>query len=201
MALEMERQRETQERNRSRRDANVDGDLLEFEDSLKSKRTREREERRADTLGGERGKWEAVDDDVANMREVESSESSDEDYKDPRAGPSGSATTSARSAILDEEPDLQRGVAAAIQMADKKGYWEKGERRSTGRNLNHLQAKNYTIDDKAGRGGDDDRGRGGRERYGGATQPFEEKKNFKPNVQLEYIDDDGRRLTSKEAFK
>lgn len=41
----------------------------------------------------------------------------------------------------------------------------------------------------------------GRDRYCGPIQDFKEKETFKPNVKLEYIDDDGHILNSKEAFR
>lgn len=40
-----------------------------------------------------------------------------------------------------------------------------------------------------------------RERYSGPTSDFKEKDGYKPNVKLEYIDDDGRLLSRKEAFR
>ncbi len=41
-----------------------------------------------------------------------------------------------------------------------------------------------------------------RERYsGGPSQPFSEKSGYNPNVKLEYIDDSGRLLNQKEAFR
>ena len=102
--------------------------------------------------------------------------------------------------ILDEEPDLQSGVAAAIKLASNKGYWETEERANKSSKLKHLEARNYTIEDKAN---DDRHGRRG-ERYGGssgATSSFSEKSDYKPNVKLEYIDDEGRMLDQKEAFR
>jgi len=52
--------------------------------------------------------------------------------------------------------------------------------------------------------GDDDR-RGGRgrdnDRYSGPTSEFKEKEGYKPTVSLEYVDDEGRKLCSKEAFR
>nr|CAH7745441.1 unnamed protein product [Callosobruchus chinensis] len=65
--------------------------------------------------------------------------------------------------------------------------------------LAHLQAKHYSIEDKSY--GDDGDGRGRRERYMGPVTEFKEKDTFKPNVKLEYIDDEGRVLNSKEAFR
>jgi U4/U6.U5 tri-snRNP-associated protein 1 len=42
---------------------------------------------------------------------------------------------------------------------------------------------------------------GRRERYSGPTSDFKEKDGYKPNVKIEYIDDDGRVLNPKEAFR
>ena len=40
-----------------------------------------------------------------------------------------------------------------------------------------------------------------RDRFNGPTSEFKEKDGFKPNVKLEYIDDDGHVLSAKEAFR
>lgn len=42
---------------------------------------------------------------------------------------------------------------------------------------------------------------GRRERYLGPTSDFKEKDGYKPNIKLEYIDDDGHILSAKEAFR
>lgn len=56
-------------------------------------------------------------------------------------------------------------------------------------NLNvYLQ---YREDDKHAR----------RERYSGPTSEFKEKEGYKPNVKLDYIDDEGHILSKKEAFR
>lgn len=39
------------------------------------------------------------------------------------------------------------------------------------------------------------------DRFNGPTSDFKEKDGFKPNVKLEYIDDDGHVLSAKEAFR
>lgn len=103
-------------------------------------------------------------------------------------------------AILDEEPDLGSGVAGALHLAMSKGYLEKEENnRPSNSRFAHLQAKNYAIEDKT-HGEDDKFGR--RERYhNGPTTEFREHETFKPNVKLEYIDDSGRLLNAKEAFR
>jgi len=49
----------------------------------------------------------------------------------------------------------------------------------------------FRDDDKFGR----------RDRFNGPTSDFKEKESFKPNVKLEYIDDDGHVLSAKEAFR
>ena len=69
-----------------------------------------------------------------------------------------------------------------------------------GSSLKHLEAKNYAIDDKM-RDRDDDRSSRGRDRYNGPSQPFQEKSGYTPNIKLEYIDDSGRLLNAKEAFR
>lgn len=37
--------------------------------------------------------------------------------------------------------------------------------------------------------------------HSGAASEFKDKDNYKPNVKLEYIDDSGRLLNEKEAFR
>merc|ERR1719187_2208308 len=50
--------------------------------------------------------------------------------------------------ILEEEPDVSRGVANALKLAFKKGYFDKGEKATKGSGLKHLRAVNYSIEDK-----------------------------------------------------
>lgn len=53
-------------------------------------------------------------------------------------------------AILDEEPDVSSGMGAALKLALSKGYLEKEEsNRPSNTRMAHLQAQNYSIDDKA----------------------------------------------------
>ncbi|CAG2066988.1 unnamed protein product, partial [Timema podura] len=100
--------------------------------------------------------------------------------------------------ILDAEPDVGSGVAGALRLAISKGYLEKEDKnKPSASRFAHLQAQNYSIEDKTYF--DDDKF-GRRERYSGPTSDFKEKETFKPNVKLEYIDDDGRILNAKEAF-
>ncbi|XP_042862737.1 U4/U6.U5 tri-snRNP-associated protein 1-like [Penaeus japonicus] len=101
--------------------------------------------------------------------------------------------------ILEEEPDASKGVANALKLALKKGYLEKTNiSKSANAALQHLRAVHYSIEDKAV---DDDR-RGNRgERYIGPVTDFKEKDKYKPDVKLEYVDDEGRKLNAKEAFR
>lgn len=102
-------------------------------------------------------------------------------------------------AILDEEPDVASGVGAALKLAMSKGYLEKDDsNRPSNARFAHLQAQHYSIDDKA-YGEDDKYSR--RDRYSGPLMDFKEKDGFKPNVKLEYIDDNGHILNAKEAFR
>lgn len=51
--------------------------------------------------------------------------------------------------ILDNEPDVGSGVAAALRLAMSKGYLEKEEQnKPSNTRFAHLQAKNYSIEDK-----------------------------------------------------
>jgi U4/U6.U5 tri-snRNP-associated protein 1 len=108
-------------------------------------------------------------------------------------------------AILDEEPDIASGVANALKLAMSKGYLEKEEsNRPSNTRFAHLQAQHYSIDDKAH--GEDDKyhrrgGGGGGGGYGGPLSEFREKPGYRPNVKLEYIDDNNQKLTPKEAFR
>ncbi|XP_076628102.1 U4/U6.U5 tri-snRNP-associated protein 1 [Colletes latitarsis] len=102
-------------------------------------------------------------------------------------------------AILDAEPSLGHGVSGALKLAMSKGYLQKEDSsRPSASRFAHLQAQNYSIEDKTY--GDDDKF-GRRDRFNGPTSEFKEKDGFKPNVKLEYIDDDGHVLSAKEAFR
>lgn len=104
-------------------------------------------------------------------------------------------------AVLDDEPVVNQGLAAALQLADKKGYLERQSNKGTGapRN-NQLEAQNYSIEDK--RYDDLDEKYRKRDRYsGGMTMEFKEKEGYKPEIKLEYVDDAGRKMSEKEAFR
>lgn len=131
-------------------------------------------------------------------------------------------------AILDEEPDVGSGMGAALKLALSKGYLEKEEsNRPSNTRMAHLQAKNYSIEDKT-HGyssqiwissikqfsidwicfvlfclfhSDDDKFNRRDRFHSGPISEFKEKDSYKPNVKLEYIDDNGHLLNEKEAFR
>jgi U4/U6.U5 tri-snRNP-associated protein 1 len=100
--------------------------------------------------------------------------------------------------ILEEEPDVSVGVAGALQLAMKKGYLDKEMNKANlSAKASQLQAKNYLIEEKFY---DDDR-YGRRERFSGPISEFKEKSGYQPDVKLEYVDDVGRLMNEKEAFR
>uniref|UniRef100_A0A182IJG7 U4/U6.U5 tri-snRNP-associated protein 1 n=1 Tax=Anopheles atroparvus TaxID=41427 RepID=A0A182IJG7_ANOAO len=103
-------------------------------------------------------------------------------------------------AILDEEPDVALSVAGALKLAQSKGYLEREEsNRPSNARFAHLQAQNYSIEDK--NYGEENDKYSRRDRYAGPIMDFKEKESFKPNPKLDYIDDSGHLLTQKEAFR
>ncbi|XP_076342189.1 U4/U6.U5 tri-snRNP-associated protein 1-like [Tachypleus tridentatus] len=100
--------------------------------------------------------------------------------------------------ILEEEPDVSTGMAAALQLAMKKGYLENEVKKPvSAQRHSDLQAQSYTIEEKFY---DDDKA-SRRDRYVGPLSDFKDKEGYKPDVKLEYIDDSGRLLDAKEAFR
>ncbi|KAK2162666.1 hypothetical protein LSH36_94g05047 [Paralvinella palmiformis] len=104
-------------------------------------------------------------------------------------------------AVLDDEPVVTDGLAAALELACKKGYLDKTLKKPVSAPKHvHLQAKNYSIEDK--RYDDLDEKFRKRDRYmGGVVTDFKEKNAYKPDVKLEYIDEAGRIMNPKEAFR
>ena len=87
-------------------------------------------------------------------------------------------------------------------LASKKGYLNSSSSKAaTARVTLNLEAKNYSIEDK--RVEDDDKYRSKRDRYTGSgpVMPFREKDGYDPDIKLEYIDDLGREMSKKEAFR
>ena len=174
----------------------VPKEILDFEDSLKEESTLEFEKN--NRMKEKRGQWEEV---------TENNGHAPIDLDGESFGGSSKArqrSNVADSTILDEEPDMAVGVAAALKVARNKGYITSQEKEQKSAGLKHLLAKNYSIDDKAQSRDDDGgrRGRGDRDRdRSGPTMAFQEKSGYVPNVQLEYVDDGGRLMNEKEAFR
>ncbi|KRX20328.1 U4/U6.U5 tri-snRNP-associated protein 1 [Trichinella nelsoni] len=108
--------------------------------------------------------------------------------------------------ILEEEPEARRSVAAALQLAFRKGYLDKDKKGfDQDAQLQHLKAKRYTILDKQFNDIDDKYAkkleRMGGSGHGGPIVDFKEKKNYVPNVKLEYADEHGRLMDAKDAFR
>ncbi|XP_022594066.1 U4/U6.U5 tri-snRNP-associated protein 1 [Seriola dumerili] len=107
--------------------------------------------------------------------------------------------STASATILDEEPIVNSGLAAALLLCKNKGLldtqMQKVARVKAPKGA--LPNDNYCIEDKMGF--DDKYSR--REEYRGFTQDFKEKDGYKPDVKIEYVDESGRKLTPKEAFR
>jgi len=162
-------------------------ELMDFERQLAEERRRnqEKEERKRDAERlQERGGWNVLE------KEAGSDDSMDVDNQD--GGDNGTV-------ILDEEPVAGSGMAAALKLAMSKGYLEKEEtkRITVSKSGQELQAQRYTIEDKVVE--DDKYTR--RHRFDGPVTEFKEKEGYKPTLKLEYIDDGGKALNTKEAFR
>jgi len=194
----------------------VDKELLDFEKSLESERMRsavewskmeEREEKvkKKEETRSKRGTWEEVDEEV-----VEEGRWKEGARRQQRRGGSSTSNNTGggkapyRPAILEDEALAATGMGAALKMALQKGYLDTEEKKVKSTGLVHLKCKNYNIDDKSRDHEEDDRKRrgGARDRgYQGPTSSFSEKKGYKPEVTLEYVDDTGRAMNAKEAFR
>jgi len=102
--------------------------------------------------------------------------------------------------ILEEEPEVGPGIAGALKLAMKKGYLEQEKRKpSAAPRMKHLMAKNYSIEDK---NYEEERvPYHKRDMYSGPLSEFKDKEHYKPDVKLEYTDEDGRTISAKEAFR
>lgn len=107
--------------------------------------------------------------------------------------------STASATILDEEPIVKSGLAAALLLCKNKGLLDTQMQKvaRVRATKGALPNDNYCIEDKMGF--DDKYSR--REEYRGFTQDFKEKDSYKPDVKIEYVDESGRKLTPKEAFR
>uniref|UniRef100_A0A8C4Q418 U4/U6.U5 tri-snRNP-associated protein 1 n=1 Tax=Eptatretus burgeri TaxID=7764 RepID=A0A8C4Q418_EPTBU len=100
--------------------------------------------------------------------------------------------------ILEEEPVIASGLSAALKLCNSKGYLDtKMQRVARVKAPKTLPSSVYTIEDKSH--ADDKYSR--REEYRGYGQDFKEKDCYRPDIRIEYVDDTGRKLNPKEAFR
>lgn len=105
-------------------------------------------------------------------------------------------------AILGEEPDTSRSLAATLKLAAAKGYIDKETNKQkpivvlSSAKKAKLEARSYTIEEKR------EERRDQRTRGREQLREVAESEDYKPEINLEYTDDAGRKLeTPKEAFK
>ncbi|XP_061429673.1 U4/U6.U5 tri-snRNP-associated protein 1 [Lethenteron reissneri] len=109
-------------------------------------------------------------------------------------------TPTGAGAILEEEPMITGGLASALKLCNTKGYLETEVSKMARVKNPHktLPSALYTIEDK-NHGSDDKYSR--REEYRAYGQEFKDKEHYRPDVRIEYVDETGRKLTPKEAFR
>lgn len=113
---------------------------------------------------------------------------------------------------IEAEPIAGKGLLGALKLAQRKGYIEtevapKGNSVIT-TNMSTLKAQNYSIEDKNAVDYLDkyahekySKDRSSRHERSGMTMEFNEKKDYKPKIELNYVDERGRNQTPKEAFR
>eukprot|EP00795_Rhopilema_esculentum_P013329 gene13329-4175_t len=104
-------------------------------------------------------------------------------------------------AVLEEEPDLKVGVGAALKVALMKGLIDAQKKKVLNTGPTNLPKTKAVVDEEKMREEERDRGRRAydRERYD--PYSFKEKDSYKPEVKLEYVDEHGRPMNEKEAFR
>ncbi|CAH1792523.1 unnamed protein product [Owenia fusiformis] len=107
-------------------------------------------------------------------------------------------------AVIIEEPSAAEGMGAALALAMSKGYLEKEVVKKVGATKAKgviEEDSNWCIEDKRHDDIDEKYKNKTRDRFSGITMDFKEKAGYKPIVQLEYVDDNGRFMNQKEAFR
>ncbi|CAI4223442.1 unnamed protein product [Auanema sp. JU1783] len=107
--------------------------------------------------------------------------------------------------VLGNEADVTKGVGPMLKLAHQKGYLnDPNAMRKTGLNLDHLKNKSKTQVD-AIRYDIEDKYTKKLERLGttgrGPIIPFAEKKDYTPKVNLDYVDNKGRTMDPKDAYR
>jgi len=104
--------------------------------------------------------------------------------------------------VLDEEAIIGPGIGSALRVAQIKGFIEDENltKGASSSRITEIDTVNYSIEDKRYDDLDDKFRKRGDRYVGGVTQEFKEI-NYKPEVNIEYVDELGRPLNAKEAFR
>ncbi|KAK5986154.1 U4/U6.U5 tri-snRNP-associated protein 1 [Trichostrongylus colubriformis] len=142
----------------------------------------------------------AIDsDDERRLKEAEETAYSDDEDSDKEDGKKEYEN------VLGKEADVSKGVGAMLKLAAQKGYLNDPEtKKKTGQNLDHLRNQSktqieqgkYDIEDKYAKKLDR-LGTTGR----GPIMPFNEKKDYRPEVNIHYVDEKGRVMDQKDAYR
>ena len=97
----------------------------------------------------------------------------------------------------EAEPVVSSGLSAALRMATRKGFVDSGTSTKSSNEIVHVYSdvqrdREYERQKERERERDLSHSR---------TMTFPEKKAYNPHVNIEYVDDKGRSLTPKEAFR
>ena len=122
--------------------------------------------------------------------------------------------TEDREDYFEAEPIVSHSLTSTLLLAERKGFIEQSKAKGgytdaieNPKRKNDISARNYSLLDKQQtRGGEQrDRTRDAREDYRDRARDrdssFPEKKSYIPEIKLEYVDDLGRELSQKEAFR
>ncbi|CAI2355212.1 unnamed protein product [Caenorhabditis sp. 36 PRJEB53466] len=106
---------------------------------------------------------------------------------------------------LGREVDVSKGVGRMLKLAGQKGYLTNPNAKShSGPSLDHLKNK-ATCRVEASRFDSDDRNAKKADRLNsqsrGPVMPFIEKADYKPEVNISYVDKKGREMDSKDAYR
>lgn len=157
--------------------------------------------RNRETHRNTKGKWlEATTTSAANG-ELASSSKEHDDSSDSELDSDQEIYNN----VLGEERDVTKGVGAMLKLAGEKGYLETGKvRKVNGPSLKHLESKRFSQIE-SGRYDIEEKYTKKLERMGttgtGPVRPFPEKVDYKPDIQITYIDQLGREMESKDAFR
>ena len=146
-----------------------------------------------------------------NAMDVDSDEEGQKDgWKELRDG-SDSRTqvkTEDREDYFEAEPIVSHSLTSTLLLAERKGFIEQSrpkgytEAIEEPKHKNDISARNYSLLDKQSRSGDQRERTRDREDYRDRDRDsFPEIKNYVPEIKLEYVDDLGRDLSQKEAFR